>query len=61
MAGLGHLTLGNVDFSLMLNLLLGSVPGVLVGAYISARAPVKLVQRSIAGVLLFTSVRLLAH
>jgi uncharacterized membrane protein YfcA len=60
-AGLGHLSLGNVDFALMLNLLVGSVPGVLVGSYISARAPVKLVDRSVAGVLLFTSLRLLAH
>jgi uncharacterized membrane protein YfcA len=60
-AGLGHWSLGNVDFSLMLNLLLGSIPGVLVGSFISARAPEKLVDRSVAGVLLLTSLRLLAH
>jgi len=32
-----------------------------VGSYISARAPVKLVDRSVAGVLLITSVKLLAR
>jgi hypothetical protein len=60
-AGLGHLSIGDVDLHLMTTLLLGSIPGVLVGAYISARAPVKLVQTSIAGVLLFASYKMLAH
>src|SRR5262249_51456260 len=43
-AGLGHLSLGNVNLPLMGNLLLGSIPGVLAGSLISARAPAKLVQ-----------------
>jgi hypothetical protein len=60
-AGLGHLSLGNVDFHLMLNLLAGSIPGVLAGSFISARAPVKLVQNSIAAVLLFVSYKMLSH
>ena len=60
-AGLGHLSLGNVDLQLMLNLLMGSIPGVLVGSYISARAPVKLVQHTIAGTLLIVSYKMLLH
>jgi uncharacterized membrane protein YfcA len=60
-AGLGHLSLGNVNLPLMANLLLGSVPGVLVGSYISARAPVKLVQHTIAGTLLIVSYKMLTH
>jgi hypothetical protein len=60
-AGLGHLTLGNVNVPLMVNLLIGSIPGVLVGSFISARAPAKLVQNSIAGVLLVVSYKMLMH
>ena len=60
-AGLGHLSLGNVNLPLMANLLIGSIPGVLVGSVISARAPAKLVQRSIAAVLMFVSYKMLMH
>ena len=60
-AGLGHLSLGNVDFQLMLNLLMGSIPGVLVGSFISARAPMKPVRYAIATVLLIVSYRMLLH
>jgi len=60
-AGLGHLSLGNVNLPLMVNLLIGSIPGVLVGSYISARAPVKLVQNTIAGTLLIVSYKMLTH
>ena len=61
LAGLGHLSLGNVNLPLMLNLLVGSIPGVLVGSLISARAPAKLVQNTIAGVLLVVSYKMLTH
>ena len=60
-AGLGHLGLGNVDFHLMLNLLMGSIPGVLVGSFISARAPVKPVRYAIAAVLLIVSYKMVMH
>jgi uncharacterized protein len=38
-AGIGHLLMGNVNFSLLFLLLLGSVPGVLLGAIFSSRLP----------------------
>ena len=38
-AGLGHMVVGNVDFELLTWLLLGSVPGVWLGAKLSARLP----------------------
>jgi uncharacterized membrane protein YfcA len=60
-AGLGHLSLGNVNFQLMLNLLIGSIPGVLVGSFISARAPVKPVRYAIAAVLLIVSYKMILH
>lgn len=38
-AGLAHLVAGNVDFGLMANILLGSVPGVWLGAALMPRVP----------------------
>lgn len=38
-AGLGHLLIGNVDGGLLLNLLIGSVPAVIIGAMLSSRLP----------------------
>jgi uncharacterized protein len=38
-AGVGHLLMGNVNFELLFALLLGSVPGVLLGAMFSSRLP----------------------
>lgn len=50
-AGLGHLTMGNVDFQLLGNLLIGSIPGVVAGSLISARAPLHIIRYAIAVVL----------
>jgi uncharacterized membrane protein YfcA len=50
-AGLGHLSLGNVNYSLLVNLLLGSIPGVLIGSVISTRAPLTFIRYAIAVVL----------
>jgi uncharacterized membrane protein YfcA len=38
-AGLAHLTAGNVDLALMANILVGSVPGVWIGAALVTRVP----------------------
>ena len=58
-AGLGHLAIGNVDFTLLGWLLLGSIPGILLGALVSTRAPATWVARAIAVVLAIIGVRLL--
>ena len=58
-AGLGHLSLGHVNFPLLGNLLVGSIPGVLVGSFISARAPLKVLRYAIATVLGAVAVKLL--
>jgi uncharacterized protein len=39
LAGLGHLTLGHVDTSLLLALLAGSIPGILIGSRMTLRLP----------------------
>ena len=38
-AGLAHWVGGNVDFGLAANILIGSIPGVIIGAALSGRAP----------------------
>ena len=60
-AGLGHLTLGNVDPGLMLNLLAGSIPGVLLGSWISTRAPVAPLRITIALVLLIVAWKMIVR
>jgi len=37
LAGLGHHSLGNVDFGLLRSLLIGSIPGIWLGSYFSAK------------------------
>ena len=51
-AGLGHLQLGNIDYRLLVGLLLGSIPGIYVGSTVSSRLPEVMMRRILAGVLL---------
>ena len=57
--GLAHMTQGNVDFGLAGTLLLGSIPGVLVGSYIARWLPGKPLKIILACMLIFVGVRLL--
>lgn len=57
-AGLGHLWIGNVNFGLMGNLLLGSIPAVMVGAMLSSRLPHGLLRFILAIVLMLIGLRL---
>src|SRR3954452_19232405 len=50
-AGLAHWVGGNVDFGLAANILIGSVPGVVIGAALSGRAPVGLLRAALGVVL----------
>jgi uncharacterized membrane protein YfcA len=58
-AGIGHLFVGHVDFELLGWLLLGSIPGVLIGAHLSARLPARLLRIALASVLSVVAVKLL--
>jgi uncharacterized membrane protein YfcA len=51
-AGIAHWVGGNVDFVLAGNILLGSVPGVLLGGMLSVRAPQAFLRRALAVVLI---------
>lgn len=54
-----HSHLGNVDFTLVGCLLIGSIPGGLIGAHLSTRVPVPWLRRILCAVLLATGARML--
>ena len=59
MTSLLHWRLGNVDFRLVTSLLIGSIPGGLLGSYLSTRVPVSWLRRILCVVLLGTGARML--
>lgn len=58
LAGLGHWWLGNVDFSLLFGLLLGSVPAIWLGAKLSSTLPEKFTRTALAITLLLVGIKL---
>ena len=44
-AGLGHMSAGNVDFVLLMWLLVGSIPAIIIGTLISSRMPERLIRK----------------
>lgn len=59
LAGLGHFWMGNVDFALLGSLLLGSIPGIVIGARLASRINAVLLRGALALMLLLSGVRLL--
>ena len=57
--GFLHFRLGNVDPGLVLPLLIGSIPGGLVGSYLAVRVPMLWLRRLLCGLLLITGARML--
>jgi uncharacterized protein len=51
-AGLGHATMGNIDFGLLIQLLMGSLPGIVIGSLLSGKVPDLFLRNAIA-VMLF--------
>lgn len=58
-AGIMHASIGNVDYLLMVNLLIGSIPGVILGSTLSAKFPTKPLRALIALMILFSGLRLI--
>ena len=58
-AALAHLYLGHVDLALVGKLLIGSVPGVLLGSRMTLRVPRPALEVGLAGLLMISAVRLL--
>lgn len=58
-AGLGHASFGNVDWSLLGNLLIGSLPGIYVGSHLANRAAEKYLRPALAGMMIFAGSKLI--
>lgn len=52
LAGTGHWALGNVNFTLLATLLIGSLPGIWIGSHLSARIPDKILRPALAVLLM---------
>jgi uncharacterized protein len=59
LAGVGHWYLGSVDLGLLASLLLGSIPGIIVGSYLAGRVPEYILKPSLGAVLTLVAVKLL--
>lgn len=57
-AAIGHLFFGDVQLDVTVALLVGSIPGVILGAQASSRAPAGLIRRALALVLLASGLKL---
>jgi uncharacterized membrane protein YfcA len=57
-AGIGHWALGAIDWHLMGVLLMGSLPGIMVGSYSAVRVPEKVLRLALAAILIVVSVKI---
>ncbi|MEO8547751.1 MAG: sulfite exporter TauE/SafE family protein [Sphingomicrobium sp.] len=57
-AGIGHWLMGAVDFGLMLSLLVGSIPGIIIGSLLASRSSDSALRVVLAVTLLIVGVRL---
>jgi uncharacterized membrane protein YfcA len=57
-AGFGHIVAGNVDMHAVGWLLIGSVPGVLIGSHYSVRLPEEVLRLTLANVLALSGLKL---
>ncbi len=59
-AGFGHWIVGSVDLWLLASLLVGSLPGAVLGSMLSTRSPDHVLRPALAAVLLFSGIKLLS-
>lgn len=57
-AGLGHVSLGTVDYSLLCTLLIGSIPGIWLGSHLSARVAEHWIRLLLALILVYVGQKL---
>jgi uncharacterized protein len=60
-AGLGHASLGTIDYQLLGTLLIGSIPGIYLGSHLSSRVAEHWVRIALAMILIFVGFKLIFH
>lgn len=58
LAGLGHASFGNLNIPLLVNLLMGSLPGIYIGSHMTSRISDHYLRPALAAILLFTGSKL---
>jgi uncharacterized protein len=59
-AGLGHASLGSVDWPLLAKLLVGSIPGIWVGSHLLVRTPDRVIRSLLSVLLAYAGLKLIA-
>jgi uncharacterized membrane protein YfcA len=59
-AGLGHASLGSVDWPLLVKLLAGSLPGIWVGSHLMPRVPERVIRAMLSALLAYAGAKLIA-
>jgi uncharacterized membrane protein YfcA len=59
-AGLGHATLGTVDWTMLISLLAGSLPGIWIGSHLTTKAPERLIRSLLSLLLAYAGLKLIA-
>ncbi len=60
-AGLGHASIGTVDYGLLGTLLIGSIPGIWIGSHLSSKLAEHWVRIALALILIFVGLKLVFH
>ncbi len=60
LAGLGHATLGHIEWHLLLALLIGSLPGIWIGAHLTRALPERVVRLLLCGSLITAGIKVIA-
>ena len=60
-AGLGHASIGTVNYELLGTLLIGSIPGIWIGSHLSSKMAEHWVRIALALILIFVGVKLVLH
>jgi uncharacterized membrane protein YfcA len=60
-AGLGHASIGTVDYNLLGTLLIGSIPGIWIGSHLSSKLAEHWVRIALALILIFVGLKLVFH
>jgi uncharacterized membrane protein YfcA len=59
-AGLGHASLGSVDWPLLAKLLVGSIPGIWVGSHLMFKTPERIIRSLLSVLLAYAGLKLIA-
>ncbi len=59
-AGLGHASIGSVDWDMLLSLLAGSLPGIWLGSHLIARTPERFIRALLSVLLAYAGLKLIA-